>query len=256
MTAYDKARMKKRFDWSGDKYSELIGKIIKENKAKIGDKVGESGKRRFETSLRDILPKGKRDKKIVLPDVSNIVRRSPTIIKAATQGELIMKTLRERMAGDVKRAMISEGINSKAGHINKNVARSVRKNLNETFDSYTKRDPKFKKPTNIEAIVVTETQSVANTVRHDYAKAVNESAEADGVKMTKTWIHNRPKKSHPRTNHIGMHGTEIDMDDKFILTDSTGVKVEIEGPYDSRLSAADVICCRCELLYRWRKVKS
>lgn len=254
MKAYDKARLKSKYGWTGEKYSDLISKVIKENKTTIGEKVANQGKRRFETSVKDILPKG-REKIIRMPDAGNIVRRSPTIIKAATQGELIMKTLRERMRMDIKQAMVETGVNAAHGHINKNTFSAVKQNLNNTFDGYTKKDPKFKKPNNIESIVVTETQSVANQVRKDYAKAVNEAVTDSGFKMTKTWIHNRPRKSEPRQNHIDMHGIEIDLDDSFLLTGVNGVKYMIDGPYDPKLPASDVITCRCELQYRWRKVK-
>lgn len=254
MKAFDKASLKKRYGWTGEKYADLISKIVKENKTAIGERVANSGKRRFETSLKDILPKG-REKIVRLPDVSNIVRRSPTIIKAATQGELIMKTVRERMRKDVSQAMIETGINTKHGTINKNMRKALKRNLNDTFDGYTKRDPKFNRPNNIEAIVVTETQSVANQVRKDYAKAVSDTVQDSGFKMTKTWIHNRPRKSTPRQNHAFMHGTEIDLDDFFELLGADGVLYNVDGPYDSKLPASEVITCRCELRYRWRKVK-
>lgn len=253
MGAYDKALLKKKYGWSGDKYQDLMGKIIKENQTKIADQILNSDKRRFDKNIRALMPKS-HEKKFVLPDVGNIIRRSPTILKAADQGKLLMETVRDRIRKDVKDAMLQHGLTTKTGALNKNVVRTLRKNLNETFDGYTKKDPTFKKPTNIEVIAVTETNSVANNVRHEYAKQAEESAKDSGFEMAKRWKHNPSPKKHPREGHLDLDGEEISMDEQFELQGGDGRTYLVQRPYDTSLPAGEVIACHCELEYFWRRV--
>ncbi len=252
MGAYEKALLKKKYGWTGGKYEELMGKIIKENQTKIASQILDSDKRRYEKNIRALLPKSQ-EKKVILPDVGNIIRRSPTILKAADQGKLLMETVRERIRKDVKSAMLQHGVTTKAGEINKNMVRTLRKNLNETFDGYTKRDPTFKKPTNIEAIAVTETNSVANNVRHEYAKQATESAKDSGFEMAKRWKHNPSPKKMPRLGHRALDGEEIGMDDQFEIEGGDGKIYLAQRPYDSALPPGEVISCHCELIYFWRR---
>ena len=79
MGAFDK--VKKKYGWSGGRYEKLIGRIIAENQKKISYITLTSSKRKFDQALQKI----ERHEKIVLPDVSALIQRSPTIIKAAAQ---------------------------------------------------------------------------------------------------------------------------------------------------------------------------
>lgn len=252
MGAYEKALLKKKYGWTGGKYEELMGKIIKENQTKIASQILDSDKRRYEKNIRAIMPKAQ-EKKVVLPDVGNIIRRSPTILKAADQGKLLMETVRDRIRKDVKSAMLDHGITTKTGSINKNVVRTLRKKLNETFDGYTKRDPTFKKPTNIESIAITETNSVANNVKHEYAKQAQEAAKDSDFEMAKRWKHNPSPKKNPRLGHRALNGMEIGMDEAFEIEGGDGKIYAAQRPYDASLPAGEVISCHCELEYIWRR---
>jgi len=256
MGAYEKALLKKKYGWSGEKYADLMGKIVKENQSKIANRVLESDKKRLSNNLKRIAPK--RDfQKVKLPDVSNIIRRSPTILKAADQGQLLMETVRDRIRKDVKQSMLEHGINNKSGKINKNIARTLRKKLNDTFDGYTKKDPKFNKPTNVETIAVTETNSVANSVRHEYAKQAADSAKDSGFVMVKEWVHNGSRKGNPREGHEELDGVQVPLDGTFTIDDEKEKKsYEVQRPYDASLPASQVINCHCEIVYRWIREKN
>lgn len=253
MAQYDKKLLMKKYGWNGRNISDLMQKIVVQNRTKTAEAVLLSDRRRFETNLKAVEPKYQ-EKKIVIPNVGNIIRKSPTIIKAAEQGKLITDTLRERIRKDVKAAMLDNGINNKNGTVNKNVTKSLRAKLNKTFDDYTKKDPTFKKPSNIEAIAVTETRTVMNTVRNEYAREVSQSTQKDGFVMVKTWKHNRSPGGMPRASHQALDGVTIGIDDVFKIVDEKQTYF-CEHPHSPLLPASMVICCRCELLYRWVKRK-
>jgi glucan-binding YG repeat protein len=252
MASYDKKLLMKKYGWNGRSMTELMQKIVTQNRVKTAQAVLNSDRRRFEKNLKAMEPKY-REKKIVIPDTGNIIKKSPTIIKAADQGKIITDTLREKIRKDVLASMVENGITNKNGTVNKNVTRTLRAKLNKTFDDYTKKDPTFKKPSNVEAIAVTESRTVMSTVRNEYAKEVSESTQKDGWIMTKEWIHNRAPGGMPRASHVALSGTRIYLDDLFKIEDEDGV-FYTPHPHAPVLPASQVITCRCELAYRWVKV--
>ena len=241
----------KKYGWDGRSHADLMGLIVQSNREKVAERVLLSDRRKYESNVKRIEPKY-REKKIVIPDTGNIIRRSPTIIKAFDKGKEIADTLRERIRKDVKSAMLERGITNKNGTVTKGVTSSLRKKLNETFDAYTKRDPTFKKPSNIEAIAVTETKTVINTVRQEYAKSVNASLGKEGFLMLKTWLHNRAPGGMPRRGHVDLNGVSVGVDDLFEINSEKGT-FYADHPHAETLPASEVVCCRCELSYRWVK---
>lgn len=254
MARFDKKILMNKYRWNGRNVSELMEKILSFNRTKIAEAVLTSDRRRFERNLKIIEPKFQ-EKKIVIPDVGNVIRKSPTIIKAAERGKLIADTLRERIRKDIKAAMLENGVNNKNGTVNKNVTRSLRAKLNTTFNDYTRKDPTFKTPTNIEAIAVTETRTVMNTVRNDYAKEVSQNTQKDGFSMVKTWQHNRSPGGMPRKSHEALDGKTIGIEEKFTIMDNNQTYLT-EHPHSPVLPASQTITCRCELLYRWQRVRA
>lgn len=100
-------------------------------------------------------------------------------------------------------------------------------------------------------IATTETMSVANTVRQEYAKKVAEESKNSGVALFKRWKHNRAPKGFPRENHMALDGTEIGIDEFFTIEGEEGVW-KASAPYATNLPPSQVISCRCELEYVWR----
>lgn len=253
MAQFDRKFLMKKYGWDGKTYSDLMEKIVIDNHRRIAQAVLTTDQKRFNSSLKKIVPKS-REKKIVLPNVGDVLKNSPTVIKAQERGKLINKTLRDKIRADVLGAMQDNGINNKNGSVNKNVTRNLRKRITKTFEDYTKKDPTFKKPSNIEAIAVTESKTVINTVRNEYASKVADETYKEGFTMVKRWVHNRAPGGMPRQSHQALDGVTIGINDVFKIVDDKGVYYA-HYPHDQILPASHVITCRCELAYTWRKVK-
>lgn len=67
---------------TGKPYTKLCEKIIKENTQKIAARVLKKDAKKFDKALQDIKPQIRTKKKIVLPSTADIMRDSPTLIKA------------------------------------------------------------------------------------------------------------------------------------------------------------------------------
>lgn len=88
-------------------------------------------------------------------------------------------------------------------------------------------------------IARTETHSAASFANHTYHKTV----QADlGLKMLKKWVATNDART--RTTHAQASGQIVDMDEDFIVG---GVPMGFAG--DSRGGAANVINCRCVIVY-------
>lgn len=256
MTALDEARLKSKYGWKGGKYANLIGKILKENQEKIALTVTSIDQTKFEAQLNHLKPKKPGSKKIIVPDARDLVAKSPTIIKAATQGELISKTLREKLSRGVKDALLSENITTTRGTVRKNLAQKVKANLQEVYNGYTRNDPMHQMPANIHAIAVTETRKVVNTIRHEYVREVSKET---GAETKKEWIHNGSLSQTARKGHLKLSRQRpIGLHDKFAVQGykmkgkkwvSTGETYMAEYPHDASLPASETISCSCEMAY-------
>jgi len=253
MARFDRKFLMKKYKWDGRSYADLMSKIVIDNRTKTAEAVLNSDNRRFKSNLKKIEPKYQ-EKKIVIPDVGPILKNSPTIIKGVEQGKLINDTLRDKLRKDVLNSMLDNGVTNKNGTVNKNVTRSLRARLNKTFTDYTKKDPTFKKPSNIEAIAVTESKTVINNVRNEYARKVSESTYKDGFVMVKQWVHNRAPGGMPRSSHVALDGVTVGIDDVFKIEDEKGTYYT-DHPHSPALPADQVITCRCEVAYKWVRVK-
>jgi hypothetical protein len=248
-TAFERARLRKKYEFRGKNYSALASKIIVEQSAAIADAVLTTDKKRFDRNLKALAPKGPTGKKVVLPDVSNVIRRSPTIIKAAEKGKLLTQTLREKIRSDVKNTLLEEGISTTRGTVPKNLTKKLEKQLTETFKEYTKSNPKYGMPSNVHTIAVTEARTVANQIRLEYTREVAKQTPDHQVK--KTWIQNRGLSREPRDSHARVDGQERDIDKPFRLKGKDGNLYSPNGPHDAMLPASETIGCNCELSFRF-----
>jgi len=254
MGAYEKALLKKKYGWSGQKYRDLMGKVISENYKKISSSVLSADSRRYKKDMTAIL--GISKEKIIIPDVSNIIRRSPTIRKSADRGKLLEASMREEMRKIVKRGLLASNITTTGGTVRKNVAKNVEKELNIFFKGYTKKDPKFGMPPNVHAIAVTETRSVISQVRKEYTGRV--LADNPDIEIEKTWVHNDSLSEQWRIGHKKIHGQKKKFKEKFIIPVYKKVngkwrfmgRALADHPHDASLSAEEVIQCNCEAVYR------
>lgn len=250
-TAFEKAYLKKKYGYSGEKYQELISKIVKENHEKIATEVLARDERKFKKNLKEIQPK-RDQKKIVLPDTSAVVRSSTTIIKAAQNGKLIADTLRENLRKKIKAVMIEEGITNKNGTVKKKLSAKVQKGITQVFSEYVKKNPGESMPANIKAIAETETRFVVNNIRNEYIKRINSQTSED-YKIVKTWVHNTSMSSTPRHPHERLNGKKMDMDKPFVWKNEKGIMFRAQYPHDPTLPAGEVISCHCEVSYDWVK---
>lgn len=236
---FKKALLKSKYNWTGKSYRVLMGKIVKEANKNIAQTVLKYDKKKYEK----VAPKTKRGKKLIMPDVSVIIKNSPTVLKAATQGELLANSLREKLRKDIKRTLLKYNITTTNGLINKTILKKMEKQVAKTFASHKKA----KQPNNIKTIATTETMNVINNVRFEYAKAVSKEAKQNGFTLKKKWVHNPKLSKEPRPLHITLGETEpIGINDWFVIDGKKALT-----PHDSRLPAEETINCHCELDFRF-----
>ncbi len=245
---FERARLKKKYNFKGNQYGKLMERIARENAENIGRAVANSDKRRLARNIKDLIPKGKRGKKFKLPDVSNIIQRSPTIGKAAERGKLLTKTLREKLGKDVKAVMLETGISTTRGTVPKSLSRKVEKKFQETFKEYAERNPKFGMPSQVHTIAVVESRTAANGIRREYMDAV---AEQTDRQLFKRWVHNADMSSHPRSNHRAMDGREVKQGRKFKLKGADGRTYFTDGPHSPGLPISEKAGCNCEESFRF-----
>jgi hypothetical protein len=256
MNAFDKARLGKKYGWKGGRYETLIGKILKENQEKIARVVTGIDQTRFEAQINQLRPKKPGQKKVIIPDARDLIKRSPTIIKAASQGELLTKTLREKLSASIKKTLLTENVTTTRGTVRKNLAEKVKAGLKDVYSTYTRNDPVHEMPANIHAIAVTETRTVVNTVRNEYVKEV---AKETGAETKKKWIHNGSLSQTARKGHVKLSRQRaIGIHEQFEVQgfkmtkgkwQATGEVYRADHPHDSTLPASETINCSCELEY-------
>lgn len=252
-TAFEKAYLKKKYGYSGEKYQELVSKIIKENHEKIATEVLARDERKFKKNLKEIQPK-RDQKKIVLPDTSAVIRSSTTIIKAAQNGKLIADTLRENLRKKIKAVMIEEGITNRNGTVKKKLSAKVQQGITQVFKDYVKKNPGESMPTNIKTIAVTETKFVVSNIRNEYIKRINAQTSED-YKIVKTWVHNTSMSASPRHPHEKLNGKKVEMDKPFVWKNEDGIIIRANYPHEPGLPASEVINCHCDVSYDWVKKK-
>lgn len=252
--AMEWASLKGKYGWTGKRYGSLIKKILVENKKVIATSILEQDKKRFEKNLRDLLPKTEKQKVIRMPDISNVIRKSNVIIKAADNGELMNQSRREDMRKILKDVILSKKVDTTKGVVNNSIVKEVESKFKDYFENYTKNSPPYGVPKNLHNIAVTETRSLLNNVRHEYMSKVNDTAKQEGFEMFKTWIHNNSLSKQPRSNHGVLDGVMLPMDAQFHLVGSKDKKhYYIDSPHDYSLPPEEVITCNCDVVYRMKK---
>lgn len=245
--AFAKAALKSKYGWTGEKYSDLCSKIMKENRIKIANVVANEDERTYRKKLSQIRQetqgKGK-DRTFKVPSSKKIIQQSNTIIKAAEQGRLMTKKLRQSLQANIKKTIMKHGVSDMNGSVPKEILEDAKKAVTKTFSTYTKGKGK-ELPANINTIATTETRSAVNTIRYEYTKKVNQEIKADGYEIRKQWVHNDIAEV-PRQSHIKLaRSAPIGMDDYFKWTDK-GKTFTAKHPHDTALPASQTINCNCE----------
>lgn len=253
MDSFEKAHLKKKYGWTGQKYQDLITKILVENHKKISDRVMYSDKKRFERNLKLISPK-RDEKRIKLPDPEKIVKYSQ-VIKSAQSGHLLTKTFKNRLRDTITKTLEENKLFTKKGAVSKTIAKKVKKNLELLYNDYTAKNPKTGIPNNLVAIARTETMSIVNTTRNEYIRRINQETQND-YKIVKKWIHNHSMSDQPRAWHEQLSRTRsVGYDSDFVYKNNKGQTFRAKYPHDPRLPASESINCMCEIQYTWIKKK-
>lgn len=245
--AFAKAALKSKYNWTGEKYSDLCSKIIKENRIKIANVVANEDERTYRKKLSQIRQetqgKGK-DRTFKVPSSKKIIQQSNTIIKAAEQGRLMTKKVRQSLQANIKKTIMKHGVTDMNGKVPTEILEDAKKAVTKVFTTYTKGKGK-ELPSNINTIATTETRSAVNTIRYEYTKKVSQSIKEDGYEMRKQWVHNDIAEE-PRQSHIELARSKaIGIDDYFTWTDK-GKKYTAKHPHDKDLPASQTINCNCE----------
>lgn len=249
--ALSDARLKGKYQWRGKKYRTLIKKILVENQEKIAESVLTTDKKRLANNIKEMLPKTKRGKIVKLPNVSNVIRRSSSIIKAADNGELMSDSRRDDMRKIIKSILLDKKIDTRQGTVKPSILKEVESKLGEYFETYTKNSPPYGVPKNLYNIAVTETRSFINNVKKEYMNKVSDDIAKDGFRVQKYWKHNTAMvRKKPRKNHLAMNNKPADKNGFFEFIDFSGRKIKIENPHDIKLQPEDTITCHCEVIYR------
>ena len=234
--------------FEGNSLADISKLIIEKNTENVAHAIATTDQRRLRTNLKRVQPASAgRSKKLVFPDVSNVIRRSKTLIKAAEDGDVLSTTLRTRMQRAVKRTLFEHGVSTTRGTVPKRLATDLKKAMTKAFKPYTKKNARLGMPAHVARIAITEARFAANTIRREYTEQL--AAQNPDWEVRKKWNHNRSR--HPRENHLRMHGREVSLASSFKFRTAKGKITTISGPYDPRLGPDDIVGCHCELTYKF-----
>lgn len=252
MAKFHLDRIKKKYGWTGENYSELMSKIIASNSENIQRATARISKKSFEKENKKIT---KKEKRFVLPDVTEALpKRSVYLRKGAEKGTLLTDNIRDRLTKDLRETLTQPGYISArgvtAGSLKNKIVDDFEKKITATFQGYTKKDPRYGVPSNIHNIAVTEVRSAVDNMKHDYISKVIEKDPA--VIVMKKWKHNKKlSKVQPRETHeILGRQRSIPFDKNFVIPVSG---VQCPYPHAPGMPADEVIGCHCECIYMVRK---
>lgn len=245
-------RLRRKYNYTGGRLQDLMKKVIGFNQEKITNKVARITRDQMSKSVSKL---GTKEKKIIMPELNEILPgRSVFFRKAAEKGTRLTDTLRDRLNKDIRDVMQSEGLIARtgitAGSVKRSTIKKLESRIKETFQNYTKKDPKFGIPSNIHTIAVTEVRATVNSIKNEYAEKL---ALKNGLIAKKKWIHNKSLSKKPRPHHMRVNGKVININETFKLKNEKGNIVELRHPHDPLAPASEVISCNCDIDYIMRK---
>lgn len=256
---------------SGGNYTALMGQIIAHQTERIAKKTLEVSQESFQKVLGKVID----EKRFVLPNISEALpKQSIFLRKGAEKGKLLTDTLRDKLNKDMRAALrefdltnetsIVQRRGEMAGRVSTKMIRKFKEQISKTFESYTKKDPKFGGvPRNIKTIAITEIRSAVNDIKHQYVtRMVNENPDYE---VEKKWIHNGHLSQQSRPGHVRLSRMKpIGEGDYFQLPTyekvngkfrPTGQFLQALHPHDPRLPGDEIINCNCDSEYVIKKKK-
>lgn len=264
------SRLQKKYnfkdgDVKGLNYRTLMKDILaneSENMAKMVSRISKSSYQKQISKVKES------EKKMILPDISEVMpKRSVFIRKAAIDGDMITDTLRDSLTKNLRQSLDEfktrftgepayiRRRGAKAGTINPKVIKSFQESIRETFDGYTKNDPKYGMPANIHTIAVTEIRTTVNPIKYEYNLKLY-LKNKDRFDFFKIWRQNRSLSVEYRRGHAKVDGMKIPIDQLFLVPriikkKGRWVQVAIDTmkhPHDINAIAEQVIGCNCDFV--------
>jgi hypothetical protein len=250
-------RLRKKYGWTGGRYQALMTRIIETNSVSISNAVGRISRENFERAGKKVTGK---EQTFTLPDISEALpKRSVFSRKAAERGALLTDELRDnvtrRLRGAIGEFTPKTGEpafvyqrGKRKGRVNEKLVQEFRKGIQQDFQNYTKKDPRYGVPANIQSIAVTEVRSAADEIKYEYTKKfllVNADFGA-----FKVWVHNKALSQNPRPHHMNANGMRIGFYDIFVLENGARLRF----PHDPNAPPEEVINCHCDYDIRIRRL--
>ena len=240
-------------------YNDLIQKILSRNSRDVSKAIARTAGDSFADERRKVLhePKAMGEKALVMPHPDEVVNRAQSILKAKDRGRMMSENLRARLTEDLHKILSKPEYTRRrgalAGTLKQQAIDDFRKSITETFEGYTKRDPKIGVPPNIRNIAVTEVRTAVNITRDSYMKQMQE--KNPDVVITKVWRHNRGAKK-PRPAHLEMNGVQIPYTQDFkYYNPDTGNMISTPHPHAPGMPPSESIGCSCECAYKVERYK-
>lgn len=248
MAKFHLDRLRRKYNWTGGRYADLMKRIIANENQNIGNAVGRMKSEDFRKAAGKIRRTGQR---VVLPDMGEVLpKRSVYTRKAAEQGLRLTDDLRDRMTKSLRKTMEEHQEAGKpsfvkprgaaAGRVPQELVEKFKGRLEETFDGYKKKDPRYGTPPNINAIATTEARSTINTIKAQYAERFKR--ENPHLGLAKKWVHNKSLSEEPRPHHMAADGTTVEYGQPFRLQNGA----VLMHPHDPQADASEVINCHCD----------
>lgn len=255
---------KKKYGWSGGKYTDLIQKILTNNVENISRRIGAQTIATFTKKATRI---GYDRRRFIIPDLGEILpKRSVFILKGAEQGRVISDSLRDALTSNLKQTMTQftpktgeakyiYRRGALAGRANPKLIQDFEARIKETFQGYIKKDPALKggMPKNVHTIAVTEMRSAISNMKDQYMqKAVEKNPDVDWYKK---WIHNSSQsRGQYRPGHKALNGRVVKYGTPFTVPRMKLVRGRwihvgddyMDHPHAPGAPADQVINCHCD----------
>lgn len=242
-------RLRKKYGWTGQKYRDLMTRILAQNSETIQTSLANHSKANYEAARKRM----KRGSRLVVADVWAVVpSEAVTVRKAAERGRLLTDQLRKRMKSDLTDSLVEFSGKTgeptfftrrgrRAGRINPKLVKDFEQRVSQTFANYSSNvGSPYAVPRNIHTIAVTEVRAAANEVKARYAERMLELNP--GLVIKKTWIHNRSLSKEPRPHHMAIDGQVRLFEQMFRL----GNGVLLRYPHDPDAPIEETASCHCD----------
>lgn len=249
-------RLVKKYGFNADKISgeslkKLTEEILKMNAQNVSENILNTSDKKFKRSLSD------KFKKLNMPNVNELLLKNKTqIMKLQENGKIINQTLRDRLNESFKEILENPDYYRKnwklKGSLKNKAFTDLQNSIKNTFEDYTKKNPKYGVPSNIKNIATTELRTVTNNLQFEFMNQMQ--FKNDDMEIIKIWKHNGRLSKKPREHHREIDGVSIAMNENFVMFDKKNkTTIETPHPHWEGLDLENKIGCNCELRYEFKK---